>query len=172
MQSTALGQSRARVGYAVRNFFRRSPVLDGMTPRYGTEERRRHVYRDALEVIARQYATDLQIDDVARAVACSRRQMQRVFAEIGNTSFRELLATARMFEARRLLARPDVQIQEVAARVGYHHSTQFSKSFRRRFGVSPRGYRRRVLASDRPSGTAALLFSGCTTEPGRVQVDK
>jgi two-component system response regulator YesN len=105
------------------------------------------VYRDALRVIARGYAQDLQIDDVARAVACSRRQLQRVLAEVGRTSFRELLATARMYEARRLLARPDVPIQEIAAHVGYHQSAQFSKSFRRHFGLAPRAYRRRVLAS-------------------------
>jgi AraC family transcriptional regulator of adaptative response / methylphosphotriester-DNA alkyltransferase methyltransferase len=143
-----------------------------MTPRHGTEERRRDLYRDALVVIAREYATDLQIHDVARAVACSRRQLQRVFADIGNTSFRELLATARMREARRLLAGPGITIQEVAARVGYHQSAQFSKSFRRHFGVSPRAYRRSVLPRKGIAGTSALLFAGCTTELGGAGVDE
>jgi AraC family transcriptional regulator of adaptative response / methylphosphotriester-DNA alkyltransferase methyltransferase len=120
-----------------------------MTPRQGTADRRRDIYREALEVIAREYANDLQIDHVARAVACSRRQMQRVFADIGATSFRELLADARMAEAMRLLARPEVPIQEVAARVGYHQAAQFSKSFRRRYGMPPRAYRRRALSRER-----------------------
>jgi AraC family transcriptional regulator of adaptative response / methylphosphotriester-DNA alkyltransferase methyltransferase len=122
-----------------------------VTPRHGTTDRRRALYRDALGVIARDYAQDLQIDDVAHAVACSRRQLQRVLAEVGQTSFRELLATARMHEARRLLARPDVPIQQISARVGYHQSAQFSKSFRRHFGIAPRTYRRRVLASQSAS---------------------
>ena len=116
-----------------------------MTPRQGTADRRRELYRDALAVIARDYANDLQIDDVARAVACSRRQMQRVFADVGGTSFRELLARARMCEARRLLALQELQIQEVAARVGYHQPAQFAKSFRRHYGIAPRTYRTRVL---------------------------
>jgi AraC family transcriptional regulator of adaptative response / methylphosphotriester-DNA alkyltransferase methyltransferase len=118
-----------------------------MAYRDGTTDRRRAVYRDALRVVARDYAKDLQIDDVARAVACSRRQLQRVLAEVGRTSFRELLGTARMYEARRLLARSDTPIQEIAARVGYHQSAQFSKSFRRQFGLSPRAYRRRVMTA-------------------------
>lgn len=113
-----------------------------MTPRQGTADRRRDIYRDALMLIARDYASDLQIDNVARSIACSRRQLQRVLAEIGNTSFRELLATARMHEARRLLTGTDAPIQEIAARVGYHQSAQFSKSFRHHFGVAPRTYRR------------------------------
>jgi two-component system response regulator YesN len=105
------------------------------------------VYRDALATIAREYSRDLQIDDVARAIASSRRQLQRVFAEVGGTSFRELLATARMHEAKRLLAHTDLPVQEVAARVGYHQSAQFSKSFRRHFGTSPRMFRKRRQAS-------------------------
>jgi len=143
-----------------------------MTPRQGTAERRHELYRDALAVIARDYAKDLQIDDVARAVACSRRQMQRVFAEMGNTSFREVLATARMREARRLLARPEVPIQQVAARVGYHQPAQFSKSFRRWFGMSPRAYRHSVAPRQGVAGASALLFVSCTTELGGAGVDE
>jgi two-component system response regulator YesN len=119
--------------------------------RDGTADRRAEVYRDALATIAREYSRDLQIDDVAHAVASSRRQLQRVFAEVGGTSFRELLATARMHEAKRLLAHTDLPVQDVAARVGYHQSAQFSKSFRRHFGTSPRVFRKR------PQATAAIV---------------
>jgi AraC family transcriptional regulator of adaptative response / methylphosphotriester-DNA alkyltransferase methyltransferase len=113
-----------------------------MAPRQGTADRRRDIYLDALGVIAHDYANDLHIHDVARAVACSRRQLQRILAEIGDTSFRELLATARMHEARKLLTATDAPIQEIALRVGYRQSAQFSKSFRQHFGVAPRTYRR------------------------------
>lgn len=81
---------------------------------------------------------------MARAVASSRRQLQRVFAEVGGTSFRELLALARMREAQRLLELDGMPIAQVAEKVGYHQAAQFSKSFRRYFGISPRTFRRRT----------------------------
>ena len=92
-------------------------------------------------MIVREHARDLQIEDVARSIAASRRQLQRVFAEVGDTSFREVLTTVRMSHARRLLmdGRP---VGEVAGVVGYRYQSQFTKAFQRRLGVTPRDFRR------------------------------
>jgi transcriptional regulator GlxA family with amidase domain len=132
------------------------------THRDETVERRRELYREALAVIARDYATDIQIDHVARSIASSRRQLQRVFREVSGTSFRELLATARMSAARELLATSGLPIQEIAPRVGYQQPAQFSKSFRRAHGMSPNAYRKRAraVAAGDAGGSSALLRGG------------
>ena len=80
-----------------------------MPMRDGTAERREQLYREAMDLIASDYARDLQLEGVARTLATSRRQLQRAFAEIGDTSFRDELAKVRMHHARALLA-ADVQI--------------------------------------------------------------
>jgi AraC-like DNA-binding protein len=121
--------------------------METLRHRNGTAERRQQLFRDAVAVIVRDYSRDLQIDDVGRAVAASRRQLQRVFAEVGGTSFRELLQATRMAEARRLLECDGVRIQEVAAAVGYQQPAQFTKAFRRECGVAPREFRKRALRS-------------------------
>jgi len=59
-----------------------------MTIRSGTVIRRRALFEEAVEIIEREYATDLELDVVARRLATSRRQLQRAFAEAGQTSFR------------------------------------------------------------------------------------
>jgi AraC-like DNA-binding protein len=121
--------------------------METLKHRDGTAERRQQLFREAVDVIVRDYSRDLQIDDVGRAVAASRRQLQRVFAEVGGTSFRELLQATRMTEARRLLERDGVRIQEVAAAVGYQQAAQFTKAFRRECGVAPREFRKRARRS-------------------------
>ena len=52
-----------------------------------------------------EYAAELSLDDIARRVASSRRQLQRAYAEIGNTTFRDHLTRVRMERAAELLAR-------------------------------------------------------------------
>lgn len=108
--------------------------------RSATAQRRRQLFEEAVAVIARDCARDLQIDAVARAIATSRRQLQRVFAEVGETSFREVLQMTRMTEARRLL-RDELRIKDVARAVGYPEQAQFSKAFRRETDMSPREFR-------------------------------
>jgi transcriptional regulator GlxA family with amidase domain len=120
-----------------------------MPMRDGTAERREQLYAEAIDLIARDYARDLQLEGVARTLATSRRQLQRAFAEIGNTSFREVLASVRMQHARTLLANPSVPVGRVAASVGYHQPAQFAKSFRRHHGTPPTNFRRAVMADDK-----------------------
>ena len=112
--------------------------------RDGTAERRAQLYREAMELIRREYAKDLHLEGVARRLATSRRQLQRAFAEAGDTSFRDELAAVRMQHARDLLAGWELPVRAVAASVGYQQPAQFAKSFRRHHGEPPSAYRRRA----------------------------
>jgi AraC family transcriptional regulator of adaptative response / methylphosphotriester-DNA alkyltransferase methyltransferase len=103
---------------------------------------RRHIYEDAMRVLQADYAADLDLDSVAQRIATSRRQLQRVFAEVGGTTFRAQLAAVRLDRAAELLrAAPALPVREVARRVGYRQPAQFAKSFRRRHGAGPAQYR-------------------------------
>src|SRR3954462_1385632 len=113
-----------------------------MAMRDGTAERREQLYQEAMALIARDYAQDLQLEGVARTLATSRRQLQRAFAEVGDTSFRDELAKVRMPHARQLLAADGIPVRTVAASVGYHQPAQFAKSFRRPHGQAPSTYRK------------------------------
>jgi len=114
---------------------------------------RRSLYDEATRIVADEYAADLELDEIARRVASSRRQIQRVFAEVGHTTFREHLARVRMDRAAELLAGDGVTVREVAARVGYRQPAQFAKAFRRHVGQAPAAYRaqRRSRAVDPPA---------------------
>jgi two-component system response regulator YesN len=116
-----------------------------MSTRDTTVERREQLYHDAVRVICIEYASPLTVDDVAHEIATSRRQLQRVFADVGGTTFGQLLSRARMAAAARLLHDPSLPIREVAYRVGYRQPAQFAKSFRLRYGATPREYRRMQL---------------------------
>jgi AraC family transcriptional regulator, regulatory protein of adaptative response / methylphosphotriester-DNA alkyltransferase methyltransferase len=111
------------------------------TVRQATRDRRRGVYEEAIQIIERDYATDLDLDALARQIATSRRQLQRVFAEVGDTSFRECLAKVRMRHAARLLRESATPVREVAQSVGYRQPAQFAKAFRRHHGTSPSSLR-------------------------------
>ena len=76
-------------------------------------------------------------------MASSRRQLQRAYAEIGDTTFREHLTRVRMQRAAELLSRHGMTVREVARRVGYRQPAQFAKAFRRYQGLAPSAFRSR-----------------------------
>jgi AraC family transcriptional regulator of adaptative response / methylphosphotriester-DNA alkyltransferase methyltransferase len=106
-----------------------------------TTRLRRSLYEEAVAIVEREYADDLALDDIARRVATSRRQLQRSYAEVGNTTFREHLTAVRMERAGDLLRQGNMTIREVANRVGYRQPAQFAKAFRRHHGSAPSGFR-------------------------------
>jgi transcriptional regulator GlxA family with amidase domain len=105
-----------------------------------TTEARTTLYREAIAVMETRYADDIQVDDVAREIATSRRQLQRVFLEVGGTTFREHLTRIRMTRAAEMLDSP-LAIRDIAHRVGYRQPAQFAKAFRRVHGITPSAYR-------------------------------
>jgi AraC family transcriptional regulator, regulatory protein of adaptative response / methylphosphotriester-DNA alkyltransferase methyltransferase len=118
----------------------RVPNMPNRRP--GTLSQRRALLDDATRVVQAHYAQDLSLDDVARRIATSRRQLQRIYNEIGGTTFRDQLTKVRMDKAAELLSQNHSTIRDVAHMVGYRQPAQFAKAFRARHGVSPSEYRR------------------------------
>src|SRR3954463_12239042 len=111
--------------------------------RASTVHHRTILLEDANAIVEHEFARDLSLDDIARRVASSRRQLQRSYAEIGRTTFREHLTAVRMERAADMLATRGLTVREVAHRVGYRQPAQFAKAFRRPHGASPSAFRTR-----------------------------
>ena len=109
--------------------------------RPATVERRRALFIEAVSIIDAEYSGKLALDHVARRVATSRRQLQRAFAEAGETSFRSYLQRVRMERAVELLRAGESAVNEVASAVGYRQPAQFAKAFRRHHGAPPSTFR-------------------------------
>ena len=115
--------------------------------RQTTIDRRRSLFREAAAIIEVEYSQALSLDGVAHRVAASRRQLQRAFAEAGETTFRTYLQRVRMGRAAELLEQDPRPVAEVAQAVGYRQPAQFAKAFRRHHGAAPSAFR----AAARPS---------------------
>lgn len=105
--------------------------------RPATQESRLAIFAEAVEILADESARPLRIDDVAGRVATSPRQLQRIFAEVAGVGFRSYLRRLRMSTAADLLATTPLPAKEIARRVGYGDASQFSKAFKRTYGLSP-----------------------------------
>jgi transcriptional regulator GlxA family with amidase domain len=109
--------------------------------RPSTIRSRTSLFREVVAIVEAEYPSELTLDDLAHRLASSRRQLQRTYAEIGRTTFRDHLADVRMRHAAELLLTRPLAVRDVAARVGYRQPAQFAKAFRRHHGVSPTDFR-------------------------------
>jgi AraC family transcriptional regulator, regulatory protein of adaptative response / methylphosphotriester-DNA alkyltransferase methyltransferase len=120
--------------------------------RADTLSARRRLYLLARVVVARHYRDRLTLAAVARALASSPRQLQRAYAQFGETTFREDLLARRMAAAAELLVEQrSIPVADVARLVGYRHAPHFARAFRRRFGLAPARFRAAALQAEERS---------------------
>ncbi|WP_417686329.1 AraC family transcriptional regulator ligand-binding domain-containing protein [Roseibium sp.] len=94
------------------------------------------------EVVSKRISSaDLNLDMVARDLGISTRVLQRRLAESG-VSFQEIHDRVRRELASELLRNTGVPISEIAYRVGFSATGNFSRAAKRWFGLPPKQWRR------------------------------
>jgi len=86
------------------------------------------------------------LGSVADELNLSVRTLQRRLAAAGWT-YNDLIDDVRFAVARQRMARPGAPLKAVAAELGFSEQASFTRAFRRWIGLTPREYRRQILAS-------------------------
>lgn len=97
-----------------------------------------------LDHIREHVGNTIYVEDVARAAGVTRRVLELRFrAALGTSVYAE--ARRQHFErALELMPEPDLTLGEIAYASGFESPSVFASAFRRRHGVSPSEYRRRL----------------------------
>ena len=95
----------------------------------------------ARDFICFAYAESISLDDMAGVACLSVNHFLRTFKQILGQTPHQFLVSTRLARATILLTDTDRSVTEVALAVGFESPGSFSWLFRRRFGVSPTGFR-------------------------------
>lgn len=84
---------------------------------------------------------DLKVSDVATELRISEDSVSETLKSKVGVSFRQHLNNIRLEEAKRLLKETDLQISEIAYRVGYNNIQHFNRVFKENIGTAPGTWR-------------------------------
>ncbi len=98
-------------------------------------------------LLSTRLGTTLSLDDVARAVHCSRFHLARLFRRHTGLSIHEYRNRLRLAEALERLCDGGSDLTELAMDLGYSSHSHFSAAFRRKFGTAPSQFRRTVTTA-------------------------
>jgi AraC-like DNA-binding protein len=100
----------------------------------------------ALRRIHADYAQPLDLAQLAREAGMSIPAFHSHFKAITQTSPMQYLKSTRLHQARLLMVRQDLTAEAACHTVGYASASQFSREFRRLFGLTPAAEAKRMLA--------------------------
>ena len=97
--------------------------------------------RRFLRVLDRDYADHHDAGHYAEELRVPQATLSRALTQVTGRGTKDLVLDHVMSEAARLLRFTDMNVQQVAQRIGYEDPLYFSRAFKRRFGDSPMAYR-------------------------------
>lgn len=105
------------------------------------EEKSSGIIEKAKDYIERHYKKDLSLDDVSREVNISPYYFSKIFKEETGENFVEYVTNIRIAKAKELLRGTGCSMKEICTMVGYSDPNYFSRSFKKKVGVTPTEYK-------------------------------
>ncbi len=85
----------------------------------------------------------VSLADAAAAVSLSPKYFSRIFKEAVGKGFNEYRSEIRVREAKSLLKRSGLNIDQIAHKIGYENTESFTRLFKSEAGQTPTGFRKK-----------------------------
>lgn len=113
----------------------------------------------ALRRIHQDFAGNLDVPTLAREAGMSLAVFHAQFKAVTETSPMQYVKTTRLHHARLLMVQDRLNVSAAATRVGYESASQFSREFKRLFGMSPADDMKRMRTGGEPRMNAKPQFA-------------
>jgi AraC-like DNA-binding protein len=100
-----------------------------------------------LRKIHASFSEELDIGQLAQQASMSVATFHHHFKAVTSTSPIQYLKSTRLHQARLLMIRTDMLVATASAEVGYESASQFSREFKRLFGLTPAAEAKRMRES-------------------------
>lgn len=100
--------------------------------------------RKAIDMFAANIEETVKINDVAREVGVSVRQLERVFVQVTGKTPLRYYQSLRMHKARQMLLYGNESMIQIALAVGYSSTASLAKTYIEVFGISPKEDRKKI----------------------------
>ena len=87
------------------------------------------------------FSKGITVEDTSEYLSIDRRYLYKLFKKYSGISPKQYLSNIKIARACDLLLNSDMSITDVAEKIGYTDSLQFSAFFKKQTGISPRKYR-------------------------------
>ncbi|WP_130837002.1 helix-turn-helix domain-containing protein [Lachnoclostridium sp. Marseille-P6806] len=114
---------------------------NGRLPKKNTD------YENILHVIRyidEHYTEEIRQDELVRLASMSATKLKSLYRQFTGSTITEYILDKKADHASHLLADSDLTIEEISRQVGFNTVAGFSTSFKKRMGLSPSEYRKRI----------------------------
>jgi len=87
--------------------------------------------------IDENYHRNLKVEEISKILGINETKIRKEFKLHYNTTIIDYISELRMLKAKKLIVNKDLMIKEIAIDCGYEYVQNFTRAFKKKFGVSP-----------------------------------
>ncbi|WP_165828343.1 helix-turn-helix transcriptional regulator [Chryseobacterium phosphatilyticum] len=91
--------------------------------------------------IDENYHRNIRAEEIGRLIGINQNSIRKEFKAQYHTTIAHYILELRMLKARKLITNKDIMIKEIAIECGYEYIQNFTRAFKKKFGVSPENLR-------------------------------
>lgn len=123
----------------MRSSNRKAPQKSALSVAIGS--RNQHLL-NAIQIMHERVEDPVQIEDICEQLAVSRRQIERLFKKYTGVTPSRFYYDLRIERAHALLNETNMSVTEIAVATGFSGSDHLGAQFRKKYGVSPKVFRK------------------------------
>ncbi|WP_336963544.1 AraC family transcriptional regulator [Chryseobacterium contaminans] len=87
--------------------------------------------------IDENYHRNIKAEEIGKLIGINQNLIRKEFKAEFHTTINHYISELRMLKARKLITDKDIMIKEIAIECGYEYLQNFTRAFKKKFGVSP-----------------------------------
>ncbi len=91
--------------------------------------------------IDENYHRNIKAEEIGKYIGMNQNVIRKEFKARYHTTIAHYISELRMLKARKLITNKEIMIKEIAIECGYEYLQNFTRAFKKKFGVSPESLR-------------------------------
>jgi AraC-like DNA-binding protein len=114
---------------------------NGVTSLNDIKKSRSQLYNDMVDYITHNIHSKLTVYQIAKHFGYNEKYISRMFSSITGLTLKQFILQKKAEEASFFLTDTNLSIEEIAGKLGYSDSHNFTRSYKRQTGLAPTEYR-------------------------------
>ncbi|MBB4807021.1 AraC-like DNA-binding protein [Chryseobacterium defluvii] len=95
------------------------------------------------KIVDENYHRNIRIEEIAQIIGINPNKVRKEFKSRYKITLSDYISEVRMLKAKKLVVNKNMMIKEIAIECGYEYVQNFTRAFKKKFGVSPEQLRNR-----------------------------
>lgn len=87
------------------------------------------------------YHRNIKVEEIGNIIGINQNKIRKEFKAQYQMTVNDYIAELRMLKAKKLIINNDIMIKEIAIECGYEYVQNFTRAFKKKFGISPEKFR-------------------------------